>query len=138
VSDIARIVEYFESLTQESVAQLGEHYAANAWFKDPFNEVTGLEPIRRIFAHMYHQVEEPRFRVTERVVADNGALLVWDFSFRLGRRAVVVRGATHLRLNGRGKVIYHRDYWDTAEELYSKLPLLGPLVRLLRRRLAAH
>jgi len=34
-------------------------------------------------------------------------------------------------------VTYHRDYWDTAEELYAKLPLLGGLMRLLRRRLAA-
>jgi len=137
VSDVARIVEYFESLTPETVARLSEHYAANAWFKDPFNEVTGLEAIRRVFAHMYRQVEEPRFRVTDRVVADNGALLVWDFTFRLGRRAIVVRGATHLRFNGRGKVTHHRDYWDTAEELYGKLPLLGTLTRLLRRRLAA-
>jgi steroid delta-isomerase len=137
VSDVARIVEYFESLTPDAVARLGEHYAANAWFKDPFNEVTGLEAIRRVFAHMYRQVEEPRFRVADRVIAENGALLVWDFSFRLGRRAIVVRGATHLRFNGRGKVAYHRDYWDTAEELYSKLPLLGTLTRLLRRRLAA-
>jgi len=137
VSDVARIVEYFESLTPDAVARLSEHYAANAWFKDPFNEVTGLEAIRRVFAHMYRQVEEPRFRVTDRVIADNGALLVWDFSFRLGRRAIVVRGATHLRFNGRGKVTHHRDYWDTAEELYGKLPLLGTLTRLLRRRLAA-
>ena len=137
MSDVARIVEYFESLTPETVARLSEHYAANAWFKDPFNEVTGLEAIRRVFAHMYRQVEEPRFRVTDRVIADNGALLVWDFSFRLGRRAIVVRGATHLRFNGRGKVTHHRDYWDTAEELYGKLPLLGTLTRLLRRRLAA-
>ena len=137
MSDVARIVEYFESLTPDAVARLSEHYAANAWFKDPFNEVTGLEAIRRVFAHMYRQVEEPRFRVTDRVIADNGALLVWDFSFRLGRRAIVVRGATHLRFNGRGKVTHHRDYWDTAEELYGKLPLLGTLTRLLRRRLAA-
>jgi steroid delta-isomerase len=48
-----------------------------------------------------------------------------------------VRGATHLRFNGRGKVVYHRDYWDAAEELYAKLPLLGALMRWLRRRLAA-
>jgi len=137
MSDVARIVRLFESLTPESVARLGEHYAANAYFKDPFNEVTGLDAIRRIFGHMYRQVQEPRFRVTDRVVADNGALLVWDFSFRLGRRAIQVRGATHLRLNGDGKVVYHRDYWDAAEELYAKLPVLGPIMRLLQRRLAA-
>ena len=49
----------------------------------------------------------------------------------------LVRGATHLKWNGRGKIAWHRDYWDTAEELYAKVPLLGALMRLLRRRLAA-
>jgi steroid delta-isomerase len=137
VSDVARIVEYFESLTPESVARLGEHYAANAYFKDPFNEVDGLQGIRRVFSHMYRQVEAPRFRVTDRVVDTGGAMLAWEFTFRSRGRAMLVRGATHLRFNGRGKIVYHRDYWDTAEELYAKLPLLGALVRLLRRRLAA-
>ena len=36
-----------------------------------------------------------------------------------------------------GKVNYHRDYWDTGEELYMKLPAIGTLMRGLRRVLAA-
>lgn len=28
----------------------------------------------------------------------------------------------------------HRDYWDAAEELYEKLPVLGDLMRWLRRQ----
>jgi steroid delta-isomerase len=137
VSDVARIVEYFESLTPESVARLGEHYAANAYFKDPFNEVNGLEGIRRVFAHMFRQVEAPRFRVTDRVVDAGGAMLAWEFTFRRRGRETLVRGATHLRFNVRGKIVYHRDYCDAAEELYAKLPLLGALMRWLRSRLAA-
>ena len=31
----------------------------------------------------------------------------------------------------------HRDYWDAAEELYEKLPLLGALMRWLKRRVNA-
>ena len=135
--DLARIVEYFESLTPESVARLGEHYAANAYFKDPFNEVNGLDGIRRVFDHMFRQVEAPRFRVTDRVADAAGAMLAWEFTFRSRGRETLVRGATHLRFDARGKIVYHRDYWDAAEELYAKLPLLGPLMRWLRRRLAA-
>lgn len=131
------LAAWYETLTRASLARIGEHYAANAWFKDPFNEVNGLEAIRRVFAHMFERLAEPRFKVLERVVDDAGALLTWEFSFRSGKRSILVRGASHLRFNNRGKVVYHRDYWDAAEELYAKLPLLGGLMRLLRRRLAA-
>ena len=137
MSELARIVEYFESLTPESVARLGEHYAENAWFKDPFNEVEGLERIQRIFEHMFRRLEAPRFRVTDRIGDAGGAMLAWEFRFRMRGRAMLIRGATHLRFDGRGKVAYHRDYWDAAEELYARLPLLGGLMRLLQRRLRA-
>ena len=134
---VAALAAWYETLTPESLARVGEHYAANAWFKDPFNEASGLDAIRRVFAHMFEMLEEPRFAVHERVINDEGALLTWEFGFTLRGRQLRVRGASHLKFNGRGKVVYHRDYWDTSEELYAKLPLLGALMRWLRRRLAA-
>ena len=39
-----------------------------------------------------------------------------------------------LVFNEQGLVTMHRDYWDAAEELYEKLPLLGGLMRWLKRR----
>jgi hypothetical protein len=134
---VSALVAWYEALTPEALAALGEHYAANAWFKDPYNEVRGLEPIRRVFAHMFATLRAPRFRVIERVADEGGALLVWEFRFGAGRREHLVRGASHLRFDAHGKVSYHRDYWDTGEELYAKVPLLGALMRLLRRLLAA-
>jgi len=135
--DLNALVEWYESLTPESLGRMGEFYAANAWFKDPFNEVSGLEAIRRVFAHMFETLHAPRFRITERIADEHGAFLAWEFRFGAGRRAYEVRGATHLRWNGRGKVVYHRDYWDAAEELYAKAPILGALMRFLQRRLRA-
>lgn len=134
---LSALAAWYEALTPESLAAIGEHYAANAWFKDPFNEARGREPIRRVFAHMFQTLRAPRFRILERVADDGGALLIWEFRFGAGRRDYLVRGATHLRFDARGKVAYHRDYWDTGEELYTKVPVLGALMRWLRARLAA-
>jgi len=30
--------------------------------------------------------------------------------------------------------VFHRDYWDAAEELYEKLPVIGALMRWLKKR----
>ena len=49
----------------------------------------------------------------------------------------VIRGASHLKFDGEGRIRYHRDYWDAAEELYEKLPVLGGLMRLLKKRAAS-
>ena len=139
MKDLDSLVAFFESLTPESTQHIGAFYAGDAYFRDPFNEVRGAPAVTRIFAHMFEQVAEPRFRVTDRVQADNGALLTWNFTFRFKDAAplVTVRGASHLRFDSAGKVAYHCDYWDPAGELYEKAPVLGALMRLLRRRLSA-
>jgi hypothetical protein len=36
-----------------------------------------------------------------------------------------------------GRVQDHRDYWDAAEELYEKLPVVGGLMRWLKKRAIA-
>mgnify|MGYP000943610196 FL=1 len=136
------LVAFFEGLCLDTVVRFPEYYADDAYFKDPFNEVRCVAPIQRIFTHMFGQVDEPRFVVLERVVADNGALLVWELHYRLkGSRKTaapqVIRGASHLRFDSIGKVSWHRDYWDAAEELYARLPGIGCLMRLRKRKLAA-
>lgn len=134
-SGLPGLVAYFESLTAESVQDIGRMYAADAFFKDPFNEVRGIDALRAIFQHMYTQVDQPRFIVTTQVGKEDEAFITWDFRFtmkRFSKAEQCIRGATHLRFDSAGLVSYHRDYWDAAEELYEKLPVLGSLMRWLR------
>lgn len=138
--EVERVRAFFESISPQSLQRIDEIYAADACFKDPFNEVRGVEAIRRIFTHMFEQVQAPRFVVREVVADGRQAFLTWDFLFRarrLGDAEQVIHGASHLRFGADGRVTYHRDYWDAAEELYEKMPLLGGLMRLLKRRAAS-
>lgn len=131
-----RLAAWFEALDETALAAIGDYYAAQAYFKDPFNEVRGAQAIREVFARMYRQLDTPRFRVTGRVAQGDAAFLLWDLEFRFrGRPAPqTIHGVSHLRFAADGRVAYHRDYWDTAEELYEKIPLLGAAVRWLKRR----
>lgn len=134
---VARLVHFFEGMTPAALGRLGEIYADDCRFKDPFNEVTGIDAIRRIYAHMYQTLDEPRFEVTRSVTQGHDCVLTWNFLFRLRSRPGVqqtIRGASHLVLAPDGRITQHRDYWDAAEELYEKLPLLGTLMRWLKRR----
>ncbi len=134
---IARIVELFERLTPADVPRLEAFYTLDAQFKDPFNHVQGVTQVQRIFAHMFEALAEPRFVVHEILVQGEQCFLTWDFVFRFrrfGGELQTVHGSSHLRLAGDGRIELHRDYWDAAEELYEKLPVVGALMRWLRRR----
>ena len=136
--DLSPVVRFFEALTPASVADIGQIYHAQARFKDPFNEVVGVPAIERIFAHMFAALEAPRFVVTTQVQQGSQCFLTWEFRFRFrthqpGQEQVIL-GASHLVFGPDGLITLHRDYWDAAEELYEKLPLLGSLMRWLKRR----
>lgn len=130
------LIAWYEGLRPETVGELRHFYAADAAFKDPFNDVHGLAPIERIFRHMFVQVESPRFVVTRRFPAGDEAMLLWEFHFSTRgpcRQNLCITDASHLRFNAAGKVTAHVDYWDAAGELYARLPLLGAPMRLLQR-----
>lgn len=134
---LERVVQFFETLTvQTAQTQLPLIYAADASFKDPFNEVRGLTAITPLFTHMFVQVQNPRFVITTHILQGNQAFITWDFLFHMKRYArdeQCIRGATQLRFNDAGLVEVHRDFWDAAEELYEKLPVLGSLMRVLKK-----
>lgn len=134
---LAGVVRFYETLAPDTLDQLAGLYAADARFKDPFNDVVGIAAITGIFRHMFTTVEAPRFEVTTRLLTGREAMLGWDFHLRLRGRPVVIHGVTHLSFDTDGLVCLHRDYWDPAEELYEHLPLLGSLMRWLKKRLAS-
>jgi hypothetical protein len=135
---VQRMVDFYEHITPNTVAELSRIYAPDARFKDPFNDVSGLSDIQRIFSHMFVALDQPRFVVLERVVQGSQCFLTWEFRFRFKRYSPdteqVILGATHVVFNEAGLVILHRDYWDAAEELYEKLPVVGGVMRWLKKR----
>jgi len=129
----AALIAQYESLRPDNLDALVALYARDCRFKDPFNDVSGRAAVKRVFEHMFETVKAPRFVVNDALVEGDQCFLGWDFH----AGDLVIRGASHLRFNAAGLVISHRDYWDAAEELYEKLPVLGALMRLIKRRLRA-
>ena len=133
----AAAIRFFETLTASDVARMGQLYTDDARFKDPFNEVSGLAHVQRIFAHMFSALDTPRFVVLSALVEGDQCFLTWDFLFRMKGQPQECRihGSSHLRFALDGRIADHRDYWDAAEEFYEKLPVLGALLRWIKRRL---
>jgi hypothetical protein len=135
-----KIIHRFESLELNTIDHLLALYDAQAFFKDPFNEVIGKAAIQRIFTHMFDQVDQPKFIVTKHMTTDNQICLTWEFCFNFknsSEEQQVINGCTWLTMNCEFLITEHRDYWDPSEELYEKIPLLGGFMRFLKKRLRA-
>jgi steroid Delta-isomerase len=137
---LARLVDYWQTLTPATVETIADIYSEDAYFRDPFNEVTGIDRVKHIFADMFVRLDAPRFHIVETIEQPHGVLLIWDFTFRIRNLKPEltrkIHGSSHIRFAADGRVQYHRDYWDAAGELYEQLPLVGGLMRFLKKRMA--
>lgn len=131
---VERVLQFYENLQASDLTTLDRVYEEQARFKDPFNEVQGIPAIRHIFAHMFEALQAPRFVMLDVMAEGDQCMLTWDFHFGRGGKLWLIHGASHLRFGADGRVSLHRDYWDAAEELYEKLPVVGALMRWLKRQ----
>jgi hypothetical protein len=85
---------------------------------------------------MFDTLKQPRFVVTTRVERERDGFMTWDFLFECRGQPHQISGCTQFELNDQGLIVLHRDYWDAAQQIYEKIPLLGSVLRIIRRKLS--
>ncbi|MBE0582292.1 MAG: nuclear transport factor 2 family protein [Desulfofustis sp.] len=129
----------YHRLAADNLELLDRIYSADIEFCDPAHEIRGLDALRHYFAELYRNVDSISFSFGRTHRVGSEAYLSWRMSFRhpkLARgRTIEVDGLSYLKFNDNGKVSYHRDYFDLGAMLYEHLPLLGSLVKTIKRRL---
>ncbi len=130
----------FASLDRNNLERLAELYQPDVHFTDPLHDLHGLAALTDYCANLYSNLSSVRFDFSQcSAIDDEQALLCWTLYYRhprlAGGREVSVPGVSQVWFRD-GKVFRHRDHYDAGALLYEHIPLLGSLIRLLKRRLA--
>ncbi|WKE63944.1 nuclear transport factor 2 family protein [Gallaecimonas kandeliae] len=137
---LERFLGHYQRLDKESLHLLAEMYSSDLVFEDPAHRITGLPALERYFEGLYQQVEDIHFDFHAVRLFGEEAWVQWTLKLRhprlSGGRSFSLDGVSLLSFDSDGKVCQHRDYFDLGAMLYERLPLLGPLVRWLKGRLA--
>jgi steroid delta-isomerase len=130
---------FFEHLTPEGIVQISELCVPEIRFRDPFNDVIGIEAYRRVLEKMFEDTVEPTFIVRDIALSGDTAYMRWEFQFKLkqGGADWYIDGVSEVCFDADGRVASHIDHWDSGRQFYEKLPILGALIRMVKRRLAA-
>ena len=136
---VAAYAAFYEGLTPESLGRLDALCAPDVRFRDPFNDVTGIAAYRAILADMFERVAAPSFEVVDWASSGRVAYLRWVFTFLPSKGGAPwrIEGMSEVHFDRLGRVAAHLDHWDSGAQFYARLPVLGRLIGLVRRRLAA-
>ena len=129
-------IRLFEELSMERLKGIEGFVSADIKFKDPFNDLSGLDAFRRLLVKTLNDVKGLKFEVTHRAWTENILFLRWSFEGKVkGLDYWIVEGMSEISFDERGLVCQHIDHWDAAGQFYEKLPLIGTIIRIIRSRL---
>ena len=80
---VKQLILFYENISIENLSDLRNFYSTQATFKDPFNEVLGIQKIIQLFEHMFQSLETPSFKVKEVVTQGEQTFLSWEFNYEL-------------------------------------------------------
>ncbi|MEO7732522.1 MAG: nuclear transport factor 2 family protein [Kofleriaceae bacterium] len=135
---LRRFRQFYDEFSDPWIARLEELYAPQFSFRDPFHAIEGdYAQLRSYFRRVLTALAETRFITEDSAIGGDGCYVRWRWAWRRKARDPlrVVPGVTHLRLAGDGRITHHSDLFDAAEGFYEALPVVGGVLRAIRRRL---
>ncbi len=141
-SILQEYVDFFGKITKDNVQELAKLLTEDIHFRDPFNDLIGRERMLEAFSDMYNHCDDPQFHMLAVVADSERAFLKWRFSFTPkskvfnGGELVSFIGISEVAFAPDGRIREHLDYWDSAREFHERIPVLGAVLRNLRKRLA--
>lgn len=131
---------FFEIIRPDNVENIRPLVTDDVRFKDPFNDINGKDRLCALLAKMFEDADEIAFTMQEQAGEDRVYFLRWHFTCKPKSRFISglwpIDGISMIRFSEAGLVAAHIDYWDAAEQVFGRFPLLGPLLRLAGRPLS--
>jgi hypothetical protein len=112
-------------------------YATDAYYRDGFKEIVGVDGIEAYLLRGASIVEENHLEICAIICHGHDYYVQWVSHYKLNRDASpprVMLGISHLRMNCGGRIIFQNDYWETGR-IYEQLPIVGYFLGWLKHRL---
>lgn len=138
---LQRFARFFASFESERLSRLlADTYAADVYFNDTLKTIRGRDALGHYLAESAEAVEQCKVEILDSTRTASGEYFVrWKMMIRFKklRRGVDTWsiGASHLRFDDQGKVVYQQDYWNAADGIFQHIPVLGWMIRKIKQRL---
>ena len=129
--------EYYKVFAEEVIRRDTKNlYAKDAFFKDPYKEVKGVEAIENYLVATAKAIDSCTFDIADVSVHDGNYYFRWVMKLTIKRdkdNPMEQIGMSHVRFGPDGKVIFHADYWDTSI-VFERAPVIGAVIRWAKER----
>ena len=123
----------FSEMDADAEADFGlieTYYHPQVRFRDPIQSLEGREAFIEMTKRLLSRCRELRARVNDGAQTDRVIILQWTMEMKIGPTPLTsIEGCTKLKLDERGLVVEHRDYFDLWGDSLGSTPGIGRLYR---------
>ncbi len=132
---IKQFRDYFKELDLKDLESLHQIYADEIVFKDPIHEIRGIEDLKQYFAKLNKNLESGSFIFTDEAINHDKVYLSWKMklSLKTPQKKIEVSGVSVLTIKDR--ITRHEDYFDAGQLFYEHIPLLGSIIKFLKKKI---
>jgi len=134
---IALFKSFYAVFAEDSIRERTRTvYAENAYFRDGYKEVSGVDNIEAYFLKSADTIHECTFDIQDVAVHDGNYYFRWIMHLTTKRwkdEPIKAVGMSHVRFDQDGRVTFHQDYWDTSI-IYEKVPVMGSVIRWIKKQ----
>lgn len=121
------------------VEELSSIYSECVVFIDPVAKHKGIKAVEDYFRGLLHNADHCTFNIHEKLVTSvDSYTITWTMSYTSSRlnknKPIKVDGISLLKIQ-ESKIVYHRDYYDLGQMVYEHVPLIGWLIKKIKRRM---
>lgn len=132
------IVEFFNKATYENMETVcKEFYSNDIKFIDPLGEINGIDELVKYYKNLYANIVSIKFDAINNFEKNDESVFVWQMHLEHkkvgGGEPIVLDGVSVFKYED-GKAIYHRDYFDLGAMIYENIPVLGALIKWIKKK----
>jgi len=136
---IEKICDFYLQFQAGDLSGLDITYSPYIEFIDPAHSITGINALREYFKGLMENLEYCEFDIHSVMEQETEAYMQWTMNFRHPRlnkgKNISLEGISHFKFDSR--VTYHRDYFDLGKMVYENVPVLGRIIRMLKKGLTS-
>jgi len=134
---IEKFTAFYEDLASMQTSQLKHIYSKDVEFIDPIAKHQGIKSVEHYFDRLLHNAKFCEFdiKTVEQTLSER-YVVAWQMTFTSDRmnkgKPIKVDGLTLLHLQN-DLIVYHRDYYDLGQMVYENIPVLGFIVKKIKK-----
>jgi limonene-1,2-epoxide hydrolase len=111
------------------------YYDDSIFFKDTIQEIRGIEEFKKMTERLTKRATELKMRLVRTVQQGNDIFLEWEMTISYNKYpSSIMYGFSRLTINGDGKIIEQRDYYDLWGDIFDNIPYFAKRYRKFMKK----